>query len=144
MSEPIHLVCTHCSAINRIPSTRLEDGPKCGSCRQPLFQGRPFELDGAGFEKHINNNGVPTVVDFWAAWCGPCKMMAPAFADAATALEPRARLAKLNTEEHPAIASRYGIRSIPTMILFRHGREVARQAGAMGAADIARWVEANL
>lgn len=143
MSESQHIVCPHCSAVNRIPSARLADRPKCGKCRETLFDARPVDLEGASFHKHISRNDIPVVVDFWAAWCGPCKMMAPAFAQAASQLEPHARLAKVDTDAEQAVAAQYNIRSIPTIVLFKNGREVARQPGAMGAADIVRWVRAN-
>jgi len=144
MSESKHIVCPHCVAVNRIPATRLADAPRCGKCKQSLFTAHPVALQGGSFRQHVERNDIPVVVDFWAPWCGPCKMMAPAFEQAAGKLEPRVRLAKLNTEEAQAIAGEYGIRSIPTLVLFRNGVEVARQPGAMGAADIVRWVQAHL
>ena len=143
MSDPLHIVCPHCSTRNRVPSERIAAGPRCGKCRQALFDGHPVELSESGFERHVAGNDVPVVVDFWAPWCGPCRSMAPEFEKAAAMLEPAARLAKVNTEEAQSLAQRFGIRSIPTMALFRGGREIARQSGARGAAAIASWVRAN-
>ena len=144
MSEPVHIVCPQCQAINRVAQSKLGDRPKCGSCKNRLFDSKPVDLTTANFDRHISKNGIPVVVDFWAAWCAPCKMMAPAFAQAAQTLEPNIRFGKLNTDAESSIAARYGIRSIPTMIIFEGGKERARQPGAMGANDIVSWVEAQL
>ncbi|MGD8556275.1 MAG: thioredoxin TrxC [Chromatiales bacterium] len=144
MTDSAHIVCPGCMAVNRIPLARLGDRPKCGKCHEALFMAHPVELTAASFEKTVARNDIPVLVDFWAPWCGPCKMMAPAFEAAAQQLEPRVRLAKVNTENEQAIAARFGIQSIPTLALFRNGREIARQPGAMGAGDIVRWTESSL
>jgi len=138
-----HVVCPHCQAVNRLHEERAGEKPRCGRCHQPLFDG-PVELTAATLETHVSNNDIPVLVDFWAPWCGPCKMMAPQFVQAAATLEPRVRLAKVNTEAEPDLGARFGIRSIPTLALFRDGREVARQAGAMAAGDIVRWVQSHI
>jgi thioredoxin 2 len=122
----------------------LTDDPRCGRCKQALFQRHPVEVDGAGFERMISRNDISVLVDFWAPWCGPCRMMAPAFEQAAAQLEPQFRLIKLNTEQEQPIAGQYQIRSIPTLALFKHGRELARQPGAMGASDIVRWARSQV
>ena len=142
MSEPLQVVCPHCHVTNRVASERLADGAICGRCRQALFAAHALELDGASFERHVAASDIPLVVDFWAPWCAPCRMMAPHFEKAAAELEPKVRLAKLNTEQ--AIAARYGIRSIPTLVVFRRGKELARQSGAMDGPALIRWVRSQL
>ena len=143
MSEPIIVVCTHCHAANRIPADRLADGGTCGKCKTRLFSGEPVELNATNFDRHVGHSGIPVLVDFWAPWCGPCRAMAPAFAQAARQLEPEVRLVKVNTEEEQQLAARFGIRSIPTLALFRDGREVARQAGAMDLNGLMRWARSQ-
>lgn len=143
-TSSLHLVCPHCQAINRLPAERLAQQPNCGQCHQPMFTASPVALTAASFSRCIGRNEIPVLVDFWAPWCGPCKMMAPAFAEAAGLLEPDFRLAKVDTEAEQVLGAQFNIRSIPTLALFKNGREVARQAGAMGAADIVRWARSQL
>ena len=136
----MHLVCPSCSAINRVPGDRLGDGPVCGTCKAPLLDAKPVALTDATLSHFIAHTELPIVVDFWAAWCGPCKMMAPQFVEAAKLL-PRVRFAKVDTEAAPGVSARFDVRSIPTLIVFGGGKVIARQSGAMRASEIVRWVK---
>jgi len=147
MSEKLlHIVCPHCDAVNRAPSEKLRPGVKgkCGSCGKALFEGKPISLNTQRFQKHATKSDIPLLVDFWAEWCGPCKAMGPMFKAAAPTLEPRVRLVKVDTEAEQALGQKYNIRSIPTLALIKHDKEIARTAGVMESAAIAQWVEQNL
>jgi thioredoxin 2 len=144
MQDHVGIACPGCAAVNRVPAARLGDRPACGKCRAGLFQGRPVPVSAATFDAHVGRTGLPVVVDFWAPWCGPCRAMAPAFERAAAELEPRVRFAKIDTEAESALAGRFGIRSIPTLVIFQDGREIARTAGARDAAGIVSWVRSTL
>ena len=139
MSDFLHIVCPHCDTTNRVPGARLAAGGKCGQCHKPLFDATPLMLDTARFARHAEKSDVPLLVDFWAEWCGPCRAMAPAFERAAKRLEPGMRLAKVNIDEEPGLAQRFGISSIPTMVLFLHGQEIDRIMGARSEADLVNW-----
>jgi thioredoxin 2 len=144
MSDTLHIVCPACASVNRLPASKLEEGPKCGKCKSRLFNGEPVELTNATFDQHISRSDIPVVVDFWAPWCGPCKMMAPAFVRAAAQLEPQVRFAKVNTDQEQGIAGRFNIMSIPTLAIFQAGREVARQTGALDMNRLVSWVQAHI
>ncbi|MES2541210.1 MAG: thioredoxin TrxC [Pseudomonadota bacterium] len=140
VADAVKLTCATCGQANRVPTARLGDAPKCGSCGDVLLDGSVAELDATTHDKVTRGDGLPVLVDYWAPWCGPCRMMAPEFAKAAKAVATEARLMKLNTEDHPQISARIGIRGIPALILYRNGREIARLAGARPAADIVAFV----
>ena len=138
------IMCPHCGALNRVPNEKLNSQPTCGKCKRPLFTGQPVEMNGQQFLRALQKTDQPLVVDFWAPWCGPCKMFAPTFAQAAAQIEPRARFVKINTENEQQVAAQFGIRSIPTLAIFKNGQEVDRISGALSLPQFTQWVNQHL
>jgi thioredoxin 2 len=144
VNELLHVVCPHCDTINGVPHARLPQGGKCGRCGAALFDGHPVPLTATRFERHAREGDLPLLIDFWVSWCGPCRMMAPVFEQAAAQLEPYVRLVKIDTEAEPGLAARFGIRSIPTLVIVHRGREAARTAGAMNLPALLGWARQTL
>jgi thioredoxin 2 len=144
MPDSTIIVCAHCDSVVRVPTAKLAAAPRCPKCHATLIEGTPLDLRTANFDQHVNRNDLPVVVDFWAPWCGPCKMMAPHFKTAAQKFAQRARLAKVNSDDEPTLSARFGIRGIPTLIAFRGGKEIARQSGAMDLSTLERWLTSVL
>jgi thioredoxin 2 len=144
MGDIRQIVCPHCTATNRTPADRPAEKARCGACRNPLFGGKPVAASAESFATHVQRNDIPVVADFWADWCGPCKMMAPAYDRVAAELEPQVRFLKVDTEAEQQLAAQYNIRSIPTLMLFRNGKVVAQQAGASDAASLRAWIEQHI
>lgn len=144
MNENLHIVCPHCDGINRVPQTKLAAGGQCGACHKPLFNGAPLELNQTRFQRHVGKSDLPLLVDVWAPWCGPCKMMTPVFAEAAKQLEPTMRLIKINSEQEQSLSSQLGIRSIPTLLIFKQGKELARMSGALDLPGLLAWVNEQM
>jgi thioredoxin 2 len=140
----MNVPCPHCGALNRLPAERLAEHPVCGRCKQALFEGHPVELTAANFDAVAGRGDLPVLIDFWATWCGPCQSFAPVFAEAARQFEPRLRLAKVDTDAQPQLSQRFAIRSIPTLILLKGGREIARQSGALGNTQLRQFVDGAL
>jgi len=139
MSDALIIACPHCDRLNRVPKEKIQDQGKCGSCKKSLFTQKPMNLTASNFATHISKSQIPVLVDFWASWCGPCKMMAPVFEDVAGNLEPHVRVAKVNTEDEQQLAMQYNIRSIPTIALFHAGKEIDRVSGAMNLQQLLQW-----
>ena len=144
MSKYTHIVCPYCDGTNRIPSDKTPNEAKCGRCKKSILDTTPIELSTKNIDQHIKKNDIPVIIDFWAPWCGPCKMMAPNFEQASRNFRARVRFAKVNTEEQQSIAGHFNIRSIPTLILFKDGKEIDRVSGALDANQLTQWINSKI
>lgn len=144
MSEYIHIVCPHCNGTNRIPSSKVPQEAKCGRCKKSILDTRPIELTRDNLEQHLQKNDIPVIIDFWAPWCGPCKIMGPNFEKASANFKARVRFAKVNTEDQQSLGAHFNIRSIPTLVLFKNGKEVDRVSGALDASALTQWINTKI
>jgi len=144
MSDFTHIVCPYCNGTNRLPSDKINENAKCGRCKKHIFNTLPIELTTENIDQHIKKNDIPVVIDFWAPWCGPCKMMGPNFEQASSNFKTRVRFAKVNTEDQQSLGGFFNIRSIPTLVLFKNGKELDRVSGALDANQLSQWINSKI
>ncbi len=144
MSEFIHIVCPFCNGTNRLAKDKISDEAKCGRCKKNLLDTTPIELNTENINQHLQKNDIPVIIDFWAPWCGPCKMMGPNFEQASRNYKAKVRFAKVNTEAQQSLGAHFNIRSIPTLVLFKKGKEVDRVSGALDANQLSQWINSKI